>query len=384
MSSATSTVEPSSATTEQPPPFRVLSIDGGGIRGLYSAVLLHGLAQRIARTNNRPEGNLDIGSAFQLIVGTSTGALLATALAAGVALEDVIALYRNQASAIFQDPAPKPRWPLYRWLWRHRTRSANSAEPLRTALEGVFKQETVKQMYERRAIALCVPTINVETQKSWVWKTPHDKKDSRLQRDNEYTLVDVCLSSAAAPIVFPVHGVARPNDAAQHVNWFVDGGLWANNPSLVAMIEALSIAPPDTRIEIVSVSTCPPFQALPMDESSCGQGILGWKGGIRALEVAIDAQSFAYDYMTRTLASHLGRVTYVRLSDPPVSPTVAAELRLDNASTNCLKALVSLGHEAIDRNLSEATTGDKSKALLTDIFRNLPVLPKGAADVQLP
>jgi hypothetical protein len=271
---------------------------------------------------------------------------------------------------------------LYRWLWRLRAKAANSPKALRSALEGVFKDETVEQMYQRRGIALCVPTINVETQKSWVYKTPHDKKDDRLQRDNKYRLVDVCMSSAAAPIVFPVHGVAKPEDVAGQVNRFVDGGLWANNPSLVAMIEALSFAPPDARIELISASTCPPFQAPSINDKSCNRGVLAWKGGIRMLEVAIDAQSFAYDYMAKTVAAQFGgRVTYLRLTDPRVSSADAGELRLDNPSTECLKALIKLGNEAVDLNISEATTGEKPKALLTEVFKNLPVLPEGDSNV---
>ncbi len=54
-------------------PFRVLSIDGGGIRGLYTAVLLHGLAQRVARMKGQPEDRLDIGSAFHLIEARARG-----------------------------------------------------------------------------------------------------------------------------------------------------------------------------------------------------------------------------------------------------------------------------------------------------------------------
>lgn len=363
-------------------PFRVLSIDGGGIRGLYSAVLLLGIAQRVARMSGQGEERLDVGRAFHLITGTSTGALLGTALAAGIPLEDVIEIYRGRAEEIFQDPTPPKGWPLFRWLIRHCSEAANSSEPLRNALEQIFKDETVEQMYQRRGIALCVPSVNIETQKAWVWKTPHDKDGNRLQRDNKYRLVDLCMSSAAAPVVFPIHGVEKPGDAAGQVNWFVDGGLWANNPSIVALTEALSFAPPNAPIEIVSVSTCPPFQALSVDAKSCDRSLFDWRGGIRVMEASIDAQSFAYDYLARTLSAQFGgRVTYLRLSDPKVSSDDASELRLDNPSKKCLKTLVRLGNEAVDMNISEATTGEKSKALLVDVFSNLPALPQGDSNV---
>ena len=83
-------------------PFRVLSLDGGGMRGLYTASVLSTLAQRFS-----PSNQLDIGKGFNLIAGTSTGGILACALAAGVPIERVIDLYRNEGPAIFRDPVPK-------------------------------------------------------------------------------------------------------------------------------------------------------------------------------------------------------------------------------------------------------------------------------------
>jgi hypothetical protein len=137
----------------------------------------------------------------------------------------------------------------------------------------------------------------------------------------------------------------------------------------------LSFAPRGAPIQIISVSSCPPFKAVPMDEACCNRGLLGWHGGVRTLEAAIDAQSWAYDYMTKTLAEQLERVKYVRLTDPDVSAAEAQELRLDNPSDACIAALVKLGNRAIDQNISEATTGERPKGLLLEVFANLPTVP---------
>lgn len=356
-------------------PYRVLSLDGGGIRGLYSAAVLHGIAQRVARMHGGPEERLDVGRAFDLVVGTSTGAILATALASGVSLAEVVALYRDNARKIFSDPVPQSKWPLLAWCWRHLRSPANPSAPLKAALEGVFGVETVLQMYQRRGIALCVTSVDVETQKSWVFKTPHDMRGNRLQRDNNYALVDLCMSSAAAPLVLPVHGVARPDDVAGSMNWFCDGGLWANNPVVVAIVEALEFAPPGAPIHVISASTCPPFKGAAVDTSSSQRGLLDWWGGIATLEVALDAQSYAYHYIAKTLSTHLDReVKYLRLTDPQIQAEEAKELRLDNPAA--LDVLAKLASRAVDLNISEATTGDKPKELLTEIFANLPTLPE--------
>jgi uncharacterized protein len=68
--------------TQGLPPFRVLSLDGGGMRGTYTATYLDKIADTFARRRN--VGALDIGAGFDLIVGTSTGGIIAAALATGV------------------------------------------------------------------------------------------------------------------------------------------------------------------------------------------------------------------------------------------------------------------------------------------------------------
>lgn len=356
-------------------PYRVLSIDGGGVRGLYTACLLHGLAQRVARTTGQTtEKNLDIGNAFDMIVGTSTGAILATALAAGRPLEEVIDLYKSKAKEIFPSPTPpsSSKAKLYKWIWKHKSTTSGSASKLRSALTDVLGTETVGEMFSRRNISLCVPTIDAETQKAWVFKTPHDQENNRLQRDNNYKLVDVCMSSASAPIVLPLHKVSDPNSSSQNSNWFVDGGLWANNPVMVALVEALSFAPKDASIELISVSTCPPFKAPPVEDKYAERGILAWKAGLGIVEMGLDAQSSAYSYMAKALTDHMnGRIRYIRLSDPSVDENISRELTLDNPSDKALEALVKLASRAVDQNMSEATTGDKSKALIIDMFSGL-------------
>ena len=85
-------------------PFRVLSLDGGGMRGTYTATYLSHLATTFERRLKRR--TLDIGSAFDLIVGTSTGAIIGCAIAKGVPLEEVVKLYRDCGSKIFPRKLP--------------------------------------------------------------------------------------------------------------------------------------------------------------------------------------------------------------------------------------------------------------------------------------
>jgi len=354
-------------------PYRVLSLDGGGVRGLFTAVLLEGLARRVARQNAQPEENLDIGKHYDLIVGTSTGALLAAALAAGVPIAQVIRLYRENAHRIFKNPVPTRSWKLLRWIAKNLGRPAQDSESLRAALIEIFGEVTLGQVYSDRGIGLCIPAVNASTRKSWVFKTPHDRTENRLQRDNNVTLVEACLASAAAPILLPLAKVCYRDEPGSPIRWFVDGGLFANNPVIVAIVEALAFAPPDAPIEILSVGTCPPPGGEPVGGARAPLGLVGWLRNLRIVETSLDAQSFAYHNMARFLAASLSRVTYIRLKDPQLSADDARLLRLDNASHECLGRLVELAHDAVDHNISLATVGTESMRPLLQMLTDVPI-----------
>lgn len=357
-------------TMTESKPYRVLSLDGGGVRGLYSAVLLAELSRRFAAQDGAPESpDFDLGAQFDMIVGTSTGAILAVALASGVSLTKVAKLFREKAAGIFQHPVPEGKLGLMGWISRHLCKPANTPEALQAALKEVLGDETVKQMYDRRGIAVCIPTLNVETNKAWVFKTPHAE---RLHRDDNYKLVDVCMASAAAPIVFPLKPISKPGDENQ-TNWFTDGGLWANNPALVALTEALTMAEPGRSIQLMSVSTCPPFKGKTLNGNGGGRGLLGWRGGLGIVEVALDAQSFAYHYVTQAVADTANRpVEYVRLLDADVPVEQAKHLGLDNPSKATLELLTRLAHDAADKNISAATAQkNPTHPLIREFFRGI-------------
>lgn len=112
-------------------PFRTLALDGGGMRGLYTATVLDTLARHFATQRNA--GPLDVGKGFDLITGTSTGGILAAALAAGVPLAKVIALYCEEGPKIFPNPMPSGL-ALIPWLFRNRSKAANPNDHLKKTL----------------------------------------------------------------------------------------------------------------------------------------------------------------------------------------------------------------------------------------------------------
>lgn len=354
-------------------PYRVLSLDGGGVRGLYTAVLLQQLGLRIARLKGQSAENpLDIGGQFDLIVGTSTGSILAVALAAGVPLENVVRLYQAEAAKIFQNPMPLQRGCLSDktrlgvWVLKNMAGSANRSDALREALTTILHNETLGELFKRRGIALCIPSIDAETKRSWVFKTPHMP---RLTRDDNYKLVDACMASAAAPIYFPLHTIASPNGGASVTHKFVDGGLWANNPVMVGLVEALEVAETDQPIEILSVGTggAVPNQTVELDAVS--RGSLGWKGGVDIVSTSLEAQAFATPYLAKQVAKAIGRVTLHRLLDPAVSGDEAAHLALDAVDNKSLGILEMLGQRATDLNFSALTNSGASTSEIEMVLR---------------
>ncbi|HEX6976452.1 MAG TPA: patatin-like phospholipase family protein, partial [Vicinamibacterales bacterium] len=225
-------------------PFRVLALDGGGIRGFFAARLLERLVERAGRDPSR----IDFGTAFQLIVGTSTGALIGSALAAGIPLTRIAAIFRTSGAAIFPRPAPMG-WTSMAWCVLHWRRPSANAHAFRTVLESLFGATTLGELFARRGIALCLPATDVRRVRGHLFATPHQAAHSGT---SAISLVNACMASCAAPMLLPPVRLDVPGGGS--AEW-CDGGLWATSPVLVALAEALGIAPRGTPIEILSVGT---------------------------------------------------------------------------------------------------------------------------------
>ena len=233
-------------------PLRVLCLDGGGMRGIYSAAYLHYLAEAFAKKRGVGAA-LDIGASFDLICGTSTGAIIGCALALGIDPGKIVRLYETNGPSIFKRSLPSG--PLLKMIVSviadliKRPAALKAGEAaLRKALEGQFGNITLGEVYESRKSALAIPAIDIAHHRSWVFKTPHIPKN--IHRDDAYRLVDVCLATSAAPLYRSLAAISDQKNLATY-SVFVDGGLWANNPVLVGMIDALQMAQPNQSIERV-------------------------------------------------------------------------------------------------------------------------------------
>jgi patatin-like phospholipase len=291
--------------------FRILSIDGGGIKGVFPAAFLAELEKSLAEPIYRY---------FDLIAGTSTGAIIALGLGIGLTAAEITQFYENCGPCIFPAaPLAAPK----RWLGRLFS-AKYSAQPLQVALDSVFKDALLGDSKVR----LLVPSFNVNNGEIHIYKTRHHE---RFLTDFRVRMVDVALATTAAPTYFPAH---RGEGGAI----YIDGGLWANNPVGNAVVEAISwLGKSPGKISVLSLG-CTQFPASFND----------LKGGkdwlLPALEVALRGQSGGSLGIAYSLLGH-ERVRRIN----PAAPE--HKFKLDKASS--ISELVAWGYLEARKECSE-------------------------------
>jgi len=207
--------------------FRILSLEGGGIKGAFTASLLASFEEELSDP---------IGAYFDLIAGTSTGGIIALGLALGIRAAELSKFYEDYGPKIF------PRSWMPNWL-RQGIIGKYSPRQLKAALQSTFGDAQLGAAKTR----LLIPAFDVNSGKIYIFKTPHHK---RFTKDQKRSMVDVAMATAAAPTFFPRHEL--PNRIP-----LIDGGIWANNPVGLAVTEAIAVLGQDPRsLRILSIG-CP-------------------------------------------------------------------------------------------------------------------------------
>jgi uncharacterized protein len=358
-------------------PYRVLSLDGGGMRGIYTGAFLSRLTDQFARI--RGESALDLGRGFDLITGTSTGAIVGCALAIGRPMSEVVALYREHGPKIFPHRIAGKASAIYRASQGSRfVREGDKA--LRGALQVVLGEATMRDVFDGRGISLSIPAVLMSQHRAWVFK----KTPKSGVRDDHYPLVDVCMATSAAPIYRSLAAIDDPNspDGPQQV--FADGGLWANNPIMVGLVDALTIAAPDRAIEIFSLGTCPRPEGDHLDAESSHRSMLDWGLGADVAPLSISAQEFAFDHMARLLAnaiSNCGRsIRRVRFPNKPVPASMMPYLALDDTRPEAMDRLIGQAHTDADLTKSACDDGNSEDGrMIRRLMTELPAMPATGA-----
>lgn len=186
-------------------------------------------------------GGVSAGRYFDLITGTSTGGIIALGLSVGLRASDILEMYREHGALIFP-PSRGPFAGLRKQLRaaRRLLRYSYERAPLENALTQVLGDRLLGDA-ERR---LCIPSFQGNFTEVHVFKTPHHP-DFRL--DWQERMVDVAMATAAAPTFF------KTFQSGKRV--FADGGVWANNPVMIGLVDALTTLDlPRREVHILSLS----------------------------------------------------------------------------------------------------------------------------------
>ncbi len=203
---------------------KILSIDGGGIKGVFPASFLSTIEDSLGKR---------VSDHFDLIVGTSTGGIIALGLGLGFSAQEILDFYERFGPDIFKGNG------VVRFL-RSICWSKYSSNKLRESLEEKFGDRKLGESKNR----LVIPALNLETGEVHVYKTSHNE---RLKRDYKEKAVTVAMATSAAPTYFPTF--RSPFGAP-----LVDGGLWANNPVGAAVVEAIGVLDwPRDELQVLSI-----------------------------------------------------------------------------------------------------------------------------------
>ena len=230
--------------------FRILSIDGGGIRGIIPAKILSLVEDELRRQDK----STDLSDYFDLICGTSTGGIIAIALGLGLSPKTILQLYTSHAGEIF------PKRTLKGMIARviggkslyERDRLAQLLE--QTYSGAVDGTTTVRLGHSKTR--LCIPTYDANKGAMHVFKTSHHPQ---LLRDYQIPAHMVALATASAPIYFDSYDFEyTPQDGGEKMYYYsnIDGGIMANNPTLIGYTEAVqSLNIPVGEVAILSLGT---------------------------------------------------------------------------------------------------------------------------------
>lgn len=260
---------------------RILSIDGGGVRGIVPCVWLTHVERVLRRL-----GSPTVGAAFDLMAGNSTGAIIVAGLAAGKAPQEIAVLYEQASRAIFPQ-APR------RVLSRARRIATQGLSAPK--FDGRALDRVLQLVFGERTLADLEPPVLIPAYDT-IRRTPvFFRSDDPAHR--ALAVWEVCRASSAAPGYFPAH---RMRVDGREMS-LIDGGVFANNPVLCAIDAALARLGPGARtrdLALLSLGTGHGPYPIRIDQAQ-RWGAVQWAMPI--LDIVFDANTENYDRIARRL-----------------------------------------------------------------------------------
>jgi patatin-like phospholipase/acyl hydrolase len=311
---------------------KVLSIDGGGIRGIVPTIVLSDIEEI---TGER------IADLFDLIGGTSTGGILALGLTKPgedgkpqYTAEELMHLYEEHGKKIF-----------HRSIWR-KVESAwslldekYSPKGLEKVLDQYFGDTRLKEALK----PLIIPAYEIESRAPWFFRSERAK----FSTSYDFPMKVVARAASAAPTYFQPEKIMTEDNIDYWA--LVDGGVFANNPALCTYVEAKTIFPEDTDFLVVSLGTGELTRRINYEDAK-DWGLAQWAHPI--LNVMFDGESDTVDYQMEKLVQHSAeRRRYFRFQ----TRLDSGNDDIDDASEQNIRSLKVEAKEMIEKNSEELT-----------------------------
>lgn len=298
--------------------FKILAIDGGGIKGLYSALILKQFEEKFECLTS---------DCFDMICGTSTGGLIALAAALKIPASEIAKFYTEHGESIF----PKHKKYKVPFLGKIDTGLLKQAlkggkynsKYLKLALSNIFGNKVVGDSNN----LLCIPSYSITRAKPTVFRYNH--LEGELSRDNDKLMIDIALATTAAPTYFPIAELDS-FDGEQ----FIDGGVWANNPTLIGLLEALRYFVGRDKnydkVQILSLSSLSISGGKPPGLKN-ERSFLDWKGDL--FETSMTGQSFFSNFFLETIKEIADTpIDYLRIPSAAIDREHESLIQLDVAN----------------------------------------------------
>ncbi len=296
----------------------ILSIDGGGIRGIIPAVVLAEIERRTGKL---------IVELFDLVAGTSTGGILAVGLTVPTAggdpkfrSVDLIELYERHGSEIF-----------HRVAWRQALAWVRGPVYSPAALERVLAEYAGDSMLSEAVTGLLVTSWELRTRTAWFFR----RAQARTDPSKDILMRDIARATSAAPTYFPPLRRPAPDDSGDYA--LVDGGVFANNPGMAAWVDAHEGVKPGQKVFMVSLGTGSVDDPITYAQGRAW-GKISWAQPV--IGVVLDGAS---DTAEHELGQLLKPPDYYRFQ----TPIPKANRQMDDASVTNLKALKDLANAMI-------------------------------------
>ncbi len=257
--------------------FHILALDGGGTRGIYTAQLLAKIEHELG---------VRIKDCFHLIAGTSTGSIIAGAAVSDINMDEIVELFESETHEIFQK-----KWYRNPLLF---SKYSNAK------LLQIIAKHIPKTPLSEIVTPLLITSSEITKSELHVFRSNYAEKLNESDHSKENVcLLDAIVASCAAPTFFAPKIV--------HDKLLADGGLWANNPSIAAYVEALTIfGKKVSQIRILSIGT---GHSTSMYRNKNRWGFLSGWGGVKLVSYVMTLQSHSSaNMMTRLLQDNYLRI----------------------------------------------------------------------------